>query len=109
MNGQTIDAGWRCWSGLHGHGGCSQRGGLQFSSWQEQSHCGLLSWNVNKAADLHNKTELRMKMWTSLVAFFSFFLFFGKSIVVGPGFFVFIHKFIRLPVSEGRNGTEELW
>lgn len=43
-----LDTGLRLWSGLHGHGGCSQRGSLQFPSWQEQSYCSLLSRNINK-------------------------------------------------------------
>lgn len=106
---RKTDAGSRRWSGPDGHGGCSQRGGLQFSSWQEQSDCGLLSWNVNKAVSsaliFTTKTELHMKLWTSLVVFsFSFFLF-GNFIVVCPGFFFF--RFLsknfsaRLPLRAG--------
>lgn len=104
---RRIDAGSRRCSGLDGHGGCSQRGGLQFSSWQEQSDCGLLSWNVNKAVSspliFTTKRELHMKLWTSLAVLSFLSFFFGNSIVVCPGFFSFLSKnfYARLPLRAG--------
>lgn len=63
---QRYDAGRRRRSGPDGHAGCSQ-----FSSWREQSDCGLLSWNVNKDVlsplIFTTKQELHMKLWTSLL------------------------------------------
>lgn len=69
----------------------------------------ILLWSVvmerqqsrQLSADLHNKSELHMKLWTSLVVF-SFLSFFCKSIVVSPDFsFLSKNSYARLPLRAG--------
>lgn len=54
------------------------------------------------SADLHNKTELHMKLWTSLVVFsFLFFFFFVKLLCVQDFSFLSKNLYARLPLRAG--------